>query len=344
LGFDRLRVHEEKPTVTLNHKEGGLQMKKSLCFLTVFMCMLGIAFAGEFPDKPVTHIIPAKAGGGFDRSSRVLAVGWEKILGEPVKFDYAPGASGMIGFGKLMSKPGDGYTTIMTTIAMQAMNVNTGVSKYDWEDIGFVGNLITDPNVVLVHKESPYKNIQDFIEAGKKTQKPMTISTSHPKAVSTLAAKILIQLTGINAKVVPFNGGSKARNALAGKQVDACIGPYFSASSKKDFIKALASFTDKKVWSGLWDIPTLSEATGKEFPNLVEPFAFMTRRDVTSDHPAAYKKLVATFKQAVSSEPTLKMAKEQGMAPFIDYWTPEQCDAYVKEFQGVWEKYKGLMN
>jgi hypothetical protein len=32
------------------------------------------------------------------------------------------------------------------------------------------------------------------------------------------------------------------------------------------------------------------------------------------------------------------------MAPFIDYWTPEQCDAYVKEFQGVWEKYKGLMN
>ena len=69
----------------------------------------------------------------------------------------------------------------------------------------------------------------------------------------------------------------------------------------------------------------------------------MTRRNVISNHPDSYKKLVATFKQAVSSEPTLKMAKEQGMEPFIDYWTPEQCDAYVKEFGRVWEKYKGLM-
>jgi tripartite-type tricarboxylate transporter receptor subunit TctC len=318
-------------------------MKKLFCLLTVFVCLIGTAFAGGFPEKPITHIIPAKAGGGFDRSSRVLAVGWEKILGQPVKFDYAPGASGMIGFGKMMSKPADGYTTIMTTIAMQAMNINTGVSKYNWEQIGFVGNLITDPNVLLVHKESPFNNIQDFVEAGKKAEKPLTISTSHPKAVSTLAAKILIELTGINAKVVPFNGGSKARNALAGKQVDACIGPYFSASSKKDFIKAIASFTKKKVWSGLWDIPTLSEATGKDFPNLVEPFAFMIRRDVSSKSPESYKKIVATFKQAVSSEATIKMAKEQGMAPFIDYWTPEECDAYVKEFQNVWENYKGLM-
>ena len=318
-------------------------MKKLICLLTVFFCLTGTAFAGGFPEKPITHIIPAKAGGGFDRSSRVLAVGWEKVLGTPVRFDIAPGASGMIGFGKLMSKPADGYTTIMTTIAMQAMNINTGVSKFDWEDIGFVGNLITDPNVVLVHNESPYKTIQDFINAGKKTKKPLTISTAHPKAVGTLAAKIFVELTGINAKIIPFNGGSKARNALAGKQVDACISPYFSASSKKDFIKALASFTNKKVWDGLWDIPTLSDATGKDFPKLVEPFAFMIRRDTVSESPENYKILVSSFKKAIVSDKTRKMADEQGMAPFIDYWTPEQCDAYVREFQKVWKKYKHLM-
>ena len=314
----------------------------SYLFTAIFI-VAGTAAAADFPNKPITHIVPAKAGGGFDRSSRVLSVGWEEILGQPVTFDYSPGASGMIGFGKLISKPADGYTTIMTTIAMQAMNINTGVSKFKWDEIGFVGNLITDPNVVLVHKDSPYNTIQDFIDAGKKAQKPLTISTSHPKAVSTLAARILIELTGINAKVIPFNGGSKARNALAGKQVDACIGPYFSASSKKDFIKALASFTTKKVWSGLWDIPTLSEATGKDFPNLVEPFAFMVRRDTYRDAPEAYAKLVATFKAATTSPKTLKMAEEQGMAPFIDYWTPEECDNYIKEFQATWDKYKHLM-
>jgi tripartite-type tricarboxylate transporter receptor subunit TctC len=206
-----------------------------------------------------------------------------------------------------------------------------------------VGNLISDPNVLLVNNDSPYKTIDDFLEAGRKAEKPLTISTSHPKAVSTLAAKILIELTGINAKVIPFNGGSKARNALAGKQVDACIGPYFSASSKKEFIHALASFTKKKVYSGLWDVPTLSEATGKDFPNLVEPFAFMIARATKEEAPEHYRTLVDTFKQAATSPETVKRAEKQGMAPFLDYWSPEECDAYVKEFQKVWEKYKHLM-
>lgn len=319
-------------------------MKKVLLLLTLSVFMLtSICGAADFPSKPITHIIPAKAGGGFDRSSRALATGWEKILDQPVKFEYLPGASGNIGFGKLMSKPADGYTTIMTTIAMHAMNINTGTAKQTWDDIGFVGNLITDPNVLLVNVDSPYKTIEDFIEAGKKAKKPLTISTSHPKAVSTLAAKILIELTGINAKVVALNGGSAARNALAGKQVDACIGPYFSASSKKEFIKALASFTKKKVYSGLWDVPTLSEATGKDFPNLVEPFAFMIKRSTMKENPESYEKLVATFKEAVSSPKTLELAKTQGMTPFIDYWSPEECDAYVADFQKVWNQYKHLM-
>jgi tripartite-type tricarboxylate transporter receptor subunit TctC len=318
-------------------------MKRLIFVLIMVFGVASVALAGDFPTKPITHIIPAKAGGGFDRSSRVVAVGWEKILNQPIKFVYLPGASGMIGFGKMMTKPSDGYTTIMTTIAMQAMNINLGLSKYNWEDIGFVGNLLADPNVVLVHKDSPWKTISDFIEASKKAQKPLTISTSHPKAVSTLAAQILIKLTGINAKPVPFDGGSKARNALAGKHVDACIGPYFSASSKKEFLRALASFTDEKVWPGIWDVPTLSKATGKSFPNLVEPFSFMLKRDTVSKTPEAYEKLVTTFKQAINRKETQDMAEKTGMAPFIEYWPPEKCDAYVKSFQRVWEKYKDLM-
>lgn len=318
-------------------------MKKFTLVLALVFAFACAVQAADFPTKPITHIIPAKAGGGFDRSSRVLASEWDDLLGKPIKFDYSPGASGAIGFGKLMSKKSDGYTTIMTTIAMYAMNVNTGTVKDGWDKIGFIGNLITDPNVLLVHKDSPYKTIADFIEAGRKAKKPLTISTSHPKAVSTLAAKILIELTGINAKVIAFSGGSKARNALAGKQVDACVGPYFSSSSQKDFIKALASFTDKKVYSGLWDIPTLTNATGKKFPNLVEPFAFMIKRDTATKEPANYKKLVDTFKQAVESEVVLVSAKKQNMAPFIDYWSPEECDEYVKSFQKVWDEYKYLM-
>lgn len=318
-------------------------MRKFGLGLAALLLCAGTAFAGDFPSKPLTHIIPAKAGGGYDLSSRVLATNWEKILGQPVNFDYAPGASGAIGFRKLLSKPADGYTTIMTTISMHAMNINLGIVKEGWDEIGFVGNLITDPDILLVNVDSPYKTIGEFVEAGRKASKPLTISTSHPKAVSSLAAKILIKLTGINAKVIAFDGGAKARDALAGKQVDACVSPYFSAVSKKDFMRGLASFTDKKVYAGVWDMPTLSEATGKPFPTLTEPFAFLIRRDTAKEAPEAYRKVVATFKQAVTSPETRALAEKQGMAAFLDYWSPEECDAYLGKFQKVWEQYKHLM-
>ncbi|MCD6471617.1 tripartite tricarboxylate transporter substrate binding protein [Candidatus Aerophobetes bacterium] len=318
-------------------------MKRLIFVLITVLIVSSAALADEFPNKPITLIIPSRAGGGFDKSSRVVAAGWEKTLGQPIKFKYLPGASGQIGFNEIMNNPSDGYTIIMTTIAMQAMNINVGISKFSWDQIGFIGNLIVDPNVILVHKDSPWETINDFIKAGKKAQEPLTISTSHPKAVSTLAAKIFIELTGINGKVVAFDGGSAARNALAGKHVDACVGPYFSSSSKKEFIKALASFTDEKVWPGIWDVPTLSKATGKQFPNLVEPFAFMIKRDTITKSPEAYKKLVETFEQAIASKETQEMAKKTGMTAFIEYWSPEKCDAYVESFQSVWNKYKHLM-
>ena len=69
----------------------------------------------------------------------------------------------------------------------------------------------------------------------------------------------------------------------------------------------------------------------------------MIRRDVKEKSPEAYKKMVETFKQAVLADSTRELAEKQGMAPFIDYWSPEECDAYVKEFEAVWAKYKDLM-
>jgi tripartite-type tricarboxylate transporter receptor subunit TctC len=75
----------------------------------------------------------------------------------------------------------------------------------------------------------------------------------------------------------------------------------------------------------------------------VEPFALILRRETAQQSPEAYGKLVATFKQAMETPETKEMAAQQGMAPFMDYWTPEECDAYVQDFQAVWEKYKHLM-
>ncbi len=226
-------------------------MKKVWSMLIFILLLATVAQGAEQAEVPSLHyIIPAKAGGGFEHSSRAMSGSWSELLGNPIEFSFEPGMSGGIGFGKLMARPADGYTVLMTEISMHAMHINMGVVLDGWHNIGFIGNLITDPNVLLVNIDSPYKTLQDFIDAGKKATTPLKISTSQPESISTLAAKIFIKETGINAEVVAYRGGSEARAMLASGKADASIGPYFSASSMKDKIKALASFTHKKFMPG----------------------------------------------------------------------------------------------
>ena len=313
--------------------------------MLIFVLLLATAAQGaEQVEVPSLHyIIPAKAGGGFEHSSKTMSGSWSELLGNPIEFSFEPGMSGGIGFGKLMARPADGYTVLMTEISMHAMHINMGVVLDGWQNIGFIGNLITDPNVLLVNIDSPYKTLQDFIDAGKKATTPLKISTSQPESISTLAAKIFIKETGINAEVVAYRGGSESRAMLAAKKADASIGPYFSASPMKDKIKALASFTQKKVYAGLWDIPTVNQVTGKDLPEIMSPYAVMVKKATATQSPERYQQLVQTFKAATQSAKTRAIADKTGMTPFIDYWSPEQCEAYVKNFQVLWNKYKGLM-
>ncbi len=322
-------------------------MKRLSLILIIILLAVSTSFAGDFPNKPITLIVPAKAGGGFDITSRVAAAGWEKILGHPMKFVYLPGASTMIGFSRLMASPSDGYTIIVTSILMHAMAVadNEANAKLcGWDKVAFVGNVIADPDVLLVNNESSWNTLDDFINAGKNAKDPLIISTPYAKSVGQLASQILISETGINAKGVPFNSGTKSRDVLAGKQVSACIGAYYSSSSKKAFIKGIGSFTAKKTYPGIWDMPTMTQGTGIKMPTLIDSYCFMIKRDTINESPEAYKKLVETLKQALETKESQTMAKSLEMEHFVEYWSPEECEDYVGTFRNeVWPKYKHLM-
>ncbi len=322
-------------------------MKRVIIILIGILVLGSVAYAADFPTKPVTIIVPAKPGGGFDITSRVAAAGWSKLLGQPMTFAYIPGASTMIGQSRMSNLPADGYTIIMTSILMHAMAVATSEANNKmcgWDKVAFVGNVVADPDVLMVHKDSQWKNAKDWMEYAKKSKKTLTVSTPYPLSVGQLATNVLIRETGINAKGVPFNSGSKSRNALAGKHVDACIGPYCSASVKKAFIRGIGSFTKKKAYPGIWDMPTMTEAAGVPIPALYDSYCFLIREDTLKKAPDAYKKLVKTFKQALETKETKAMAKKTGMENFIEYWSPKECDAYVDNFRkNVWPKYVDAM-
>ena len=90
-------------------------MKRIFAAILVLVLLApGAAFAA-YPEKPINHIVPAAAGGGWDRASRIVTDEWGAQLGQPFKFDYVPGASGMIGMNKLRNSGKQGYATAIIT-------------------------------------------------------------------------------------------------------------------------------------------------------------------------------------------------------------------------------------
>jgi len=293
----------------------------------------------DFPTKPLNHIIPSTPGGGFDGSSRVAAMAWEKKLGVPIKFSHLPGGSTVIGVGKMLTTT-DGYTTSITTISMLYLALEIQKTKFTWKDIAFIGNLATDPNQIMVHKDAPWKTAREFIQEGKKAKTPLKISTSHPTANNTLAAKIFIQLSGINAEVVAFDSGSKSRNALAGKHVDACCGPMFGSMSARELVRGLVVFQDTNPVPQLWPgCQPAKEALDFDMPKSQDPYAILYPRSVVKSHPDRYKFLVDTFRETLQGAEIKQLGDKSGLTPFLAYWSPEECDKFVEDFKSVFKKY-----
>ena len=297
----------------------------------------------DFPTKPLNHIVPSTPGGGFDGSSRVAAMAWEKKLGVPIKFTHLPGGSTVIGVGRMVNSP-DGYTTSITTISMLDLALRIQKAPFTWNDIIFIGNLATDPNQLMVHKDAPWRTAREFIEAGKKTSTPLKISTSHPTANNTLAAKIFIQLSGIKGEIVAFDAGGKARNAVAGKHVDACCGPMFGSMSSRELLRGLVVFQDAnpvpKLWPGCQPI---KEALDFEMPKSQDPYAILYPRAAAKNYPERYKFLMETFRETLQEKEIRDLGEKPGLTPFLDYWSPEECEKFVADFAKVFEKYGHLL-
>jgi tripartite-type tricarboxylate transporter receptor subunit TctC len=297
----------------------------------------------DFPTKPLNHIGPAQAGGGFDRGSRIASIVWEKKLGVPIQFSYLPGGSTLIGLNKMLTMT-DGYTTSITSISMLYLAIEIQKPKFGWEDLAFLGTLLIDPNQIMVHKDAPWKTAMEFVEAGRKAATPLKISTSHPNADNTLAANVFIQLSKINAEVVAFDGGSAARNALAGKHVDACCGPMFSSLNVAHMVRGLVVFQEKNPVPDLWKgVQPAREALDFNMPNSQDPFALFCPKAVVQRYPDRYKFLVDTFRETIESEEIKKEGEKSGMSPFLEYWSPEKCQKFVDNYDAVFKKYGHLM-
>lgn len=216
----------------------------------------GAAPVVKYPEKDITFIVQAAAGGGSDLASRALAAELEKELGVSVIVENRPGASGSTAMQYVAESKPDGYTIGFVPVEISMLGhqgFDVDPANYD-----FLGQIMLAPGVISVPNASPYKTLGELVDAAKKT--PVKMANSGPGSIWEAAELGLADATGAQVVPVPFDGGAPAVAAVIGNQVDGAVGgtSETSAAHNAGQLRALAVLHNERH-PLIKDVPTAKE-------------------------------------------------------------------------------------
>ena len=294
-----------------------------------------VAQAQNYPTKAVTIVVPFPPGGSSDMIGRVLG----QKMGEELKGTFIvenkAGATGAIGASSVKNAPADGYTLLVSSLAVFVVNPHLQKSlAYDpSKDFDFITVAVQAPNVLVANPQQPVKSVQELIAYLRKNPDKATFASSGSGSSDHLTAELFWQLTGTKAIHVPYKGGAPAiQDVMAGhadysfQNINAVL-PQIQAGK----LKALA-ITSTKRSPLLPNVPTLTESGVKG----AEVYSWQAMAAPKGLPPAVKAKLNAAAVAALKDPAVARQLTEQGFE--IVGNTPEQFAKFQQEELARWKK------
>ncbi|WP_157263971.1 Bug family tripartite tricarboxylate transporter substrate binding protein [Azohydromonas aeria] len=301
---------------------------------------LGLAqdAAKDFPNKPITLIVPYAAGGSSDTRARQLGEKLAVILGKAVVVDNKPGGNGNIGTDFIARATPDGHTIGIGNFAPMAVN-KALFPKLPFDpqrDLVPVVLIEKGPLVLIVSAEkSPFKSVQDLVAAAKAQPGKLSYASAGSGGSFHLAGEMFNSVTGTDAVHIPYRGGGPATNDLLGGTVDymfdmvpAAMG-YLKSSPPR--MRALAVAHDKRLAS-LPEVPTFGELGIKDM-EISNWFGIVAPRGTP---PAIVAKLNQAINQALQMPDVAKRITDPGNV--VGGGTPEAFAGFVASESQRWSK------
>ena len=227
----------------------------------VACCLLPVAWAQDFPTKPIRVIVPYAAGGGVDILARLVAQELSQRLKQPVIVENQGGGSNTIGMRTVAGASKDGYTLgVATPVFVMTPSLMKNHPYDTLKDFAPVAMIGFTPLVLVVHPSVPAKTTKEFIALAK--AKPGSLNFASLGAATTqgLAGSLFNSMTGIDTVQVPYKGSAPGTTDLLAGNVQFMFNalPSMLQYIQAGKIRALGVSSAKRA-AQLPDVPPLKE-------------------------------------------------------------------------------------
>jgi len=314
----------------------------------VVLAGCGTGNASKEPGQPkrAECIAPAKPGGGFDMTCKLIQSGFKEtgVMTDPMRVTYMPGGVGAVAYNKIVNNDPANNNAVVAFSTGSLLNLAQGkFGNFTEKDVKWLSGVAVDYGLVAVHKDSPLKSLDDLMRALRENPKKLSFGgAGSVGGQDWMQTAILAKKAGINPADMSFvalEGGGEVLTSLLGQHIQVGVGNVSEVGShlKSGSIRVLAVFSKDRLEGKFSNLPTaIEQGYDLEWP-VIRGFYLGPK---VSDE--AYGWWKNAFDNMMANQKFDAVRENQDLLPFE--MTGEEIQAYVykqtNEMRQLSEEYK----
>jgi tripartite-type tricarboxylate transporter receptor subunit TctC len=300
--------------------------------LAAILAFAATAAFGAWPEKPIRLYIGYAAGGSTDVVARLIAPRLGELLGQPIVIENKPGAAGDFAAELMLQAPADGYTLMMSTVALHAINPGLFKQKFDpIADFVPIAMVCSYPMIMIGSPQTAFKTPGELKALAAKT--PTFYSSSGVGSPGHLAGELLVKATGAQLTHVPYKGGSPSVLAIMSgeAQVNFATLPAVVPQIRAGKVRAIG-LASRARNPAVPEVPTMGELGLADFE--VGTWSALIAPKGTP--PGIVRKINAAVNATLEDAKVRATLVDQGAE--IRAMSPEETAAFVRAENARWMK------
>lgn len=323
-------------TSDLSRNRSGL-IQRALIGLSILLGSFAVHAQtnSSWPRETIRIVVSFTPGGAPDTLARVLAEDWQKTLGVPILVDNRPGHGGNIGADLVAKSNPDGYTLLIGTVGIHAIN-GALYEKLPYDPIADftpISFLASTPNVLIVKKQLGVQSLKELIALAKSKPNELTFGSSGTGTSIHMSGELFKDLAGVQIRHIPYKGRAQSLPDLVSGRISMLFDNLASAQPliRANEVIALGVTTLKRSPSAP-DIPTLAEQGLRGF-EAVSWFSLMAPAKLPKEIQARLNQLTIQ----TLSKPEIRSRLSNGGLE-ANPGSPEELSRYIQQEASKWRK------